>query len=80
MTVLNFRHISFFYRKFGSVTYQICVGWIRYPDEGHIENSIFHLVCGSGIFLLLQEKLFLASTITINFHCTLCIFTEILAF
>ena len=44
MTGLNFRHISFFYRKFGSVIYQVCAGWIRYPDGGHIENSIFRLV------------------------------------
>ena len=44
MTGLNFRHISFFYRKFGPVIYQTCAGWIRYPDVGHIENSIFRLV------------------------------------
>ena len=45
MTGLNFRQTHFiFYRKFGSVTYQTCAGWIRYPDAGHIENSIFRLV------------------------------------
>ena len=44
MTGLNFRHISYFYRKFGPVIYQTCTGWIRYPDAGHIENSIFRLV------------------------------------
>ena len=43
MTGLNFRHISYFYRKCGPVIYQTCTGWIRYPDAGHIENSIFHL-------------------------------------
>ena len=45
MTGLNFRHISYFYRKFGPVIYPTCTGWIRYPDAGHIENSIFRLVC-----------------------------------
>ena len=44
MTGLNFRHLSFVYRKFGSVIYQIYAGWIRYPDAGHIENFIFPLV------------------------------------
>ena len=45
MTGLNFRHIPFCYGKFGSVIYQACAGWIRYPaDAGHIENSIFHPV------------------------------------
>ena len=44
MTGLNFKHISYFYRKFGPVIYQTCTGWIRYPDAGHIENSIFRLV------------------------------------
>ena len=38
MTELNFRQISFFYRKFGSVIYQTCTGWIRYTDAGHIEK------------------------------------------
>ena len=44
MTGLNFRQISFVYRKLGSVIYQICAGWIRYPDKGHIENSIIQVV------------------------------------
>ena len=35
MTGLNF---FFFFRKFGSVIYQTCEWWIRYPDTRHIDN------------------------------------------
>ena len=58
MTGLNLRDISYFYRKFGPVIYQTCTGWIRYPEAGHVENSIFRLV---SLFNLLQSGFYIHS-------------------
>ena len=46
MTGLKFRHISFVYTKFGSVIYQTCAGWIRYP-------VVYKF--GTGLCLIIEE-------------------------